>query len=879
MWIKEDKRLKETKCHKKHWRRWGPYLSARQWGTVREDYSENGDAWDYLGFENSHSCAYRWGEDGIAGISDNHQRVCFGFSFWNEQDYLLKEKLFGLTGKQGNHGEDVKEYFFHLDNTPTHSYMKFLYKYPQSAFPYQKLIEENAKRTHLEEEFELLDTKIFDDGNYYDIFIEYAKKDYEDLLIKCEICNRSNKTQKIHVLPTIWLRNTWVWFSKTPDSYISQNDNHLVIFHPDLKERYLYFQEKAEPIFTDNETNFQKISKTENKSPYTKDAFHRYVIHKDKAAVKTEKKGTKAAIYHQIEVPANSSKTIYLRFTDQKKLSRPFSSAEKIFAKRKKEADKFFKNIAPKKLNQELLDIQRQAFASLLWTKQFYHYVVEEWLDGDYINHTSDHRKKTIRNNNWKHVYIDDILAVPDKWEYPWFASWDTGFHCITYSLIDTEFAKKQIRRLTREWYMHPNGHIPSYEWDFNDANPPVLAWSAWRIYKIDEKKNKKPDTEFLNSVYQKLLLSFTWWVNRKDQDGKNIFQGGFLGLDNISIFNRSEKLPEGGTLNQSDATSWMGMFCLNMWTISVELAKIDHSYEDMASKFFEHFLYIADAINYQKKERLPLWCEEDGFYYDLIQYTDGRHQSLKVRSMVGLIPLFAIATIENDHLNQIKGFKKRYDWFLHNRHDLCHEIACMREHGVNDRHILSIINKERLIRILDKMLDENEFLSDYGIRSISKFHEKNPYKFDCNGKTMSIGYEPAESQSALFGGNSNWRGPIWFPLNFLIIESLQKFHHFYGDNLKVECPKGSGKYLTLWEVSGEISRRLISIFQKDQNQNRPVYYHTKKFQEDPYFNKNILFFEYFNGDTGKGIGASHQTGWTALIAKLIQQRGEYFLD
>ncbi len=878
MMDKESRRLDEAKAKKKHWRRWGPYLSNRQWGTVREDYSETGDAWNYFSFKDSHYRCYRWGEDGIGGISDNHQRVCLAFSFWNEKDHILKEKLFGLTGKEGNHGEDVKECFFYLDNTPTHSFMKFLYKYPQEEFPYQKLIEENASRSLMEGEYELLDTKIFEEGNYFDIYVEYAKKDYEDIFIKCSINNRSKEARKIHVLPTVWLRNTWSWFNKAPDSYIKQEDSQFVIYHPDLKERYLYF-DGGETLFTNNETNFKKLFNEENKNPFTKDAFHEYVIHNNNSAVNSEKKGTKASIHYKIEVPPNEARTIYLRLTDQKDLKRPFVRFEDIFIKREKEADKFFHNLAPKKLGGELLDIQRQAFASLLWTKQFYHYVVEEWLEGDYINKVSETRKKTARNKNWTHVYIDDILAVPDKWEYPWFATWDTAFHCVAYSLIDTEFAKKQIRRLTREWYMHPNGHVPSYEWDFNDLNPPVLAWSAWRVYKIDKKNNKKGDIEFLNSVYQKLLLSFTWWVNRKDKEGKNVFQGGFLGLDNISLFNRSEELPHGGTLTQSDATSWMGMFCLNMWTIATELAKIDKSYEDMASKFFEHFLYIADAINYKKGEKPPLWCEDDGFYHDVIHYPDGNHQSLKVRSMVGLIPMFAVATIENEHLNQLKGFKKRFDWFLFNRKDLCGEIASIKEHGVHDRHILAILNKERLTRILDKMLDEKEFLSPYGIRSLSKFHEKNPYKFDYNGTTMSVGYEPGESHSHLFGGNSNWRGPIWFPLNFLIIESLQKFYHFYGDDFKVECPKGSGKYLTLWEVAGEISRRLINIFQKDENGNRAVYQNEELFQKNPYFKDNILFFEYFNGDNGKGIGASHQTGWTALVAKLIQQRGEYYLD
>ncbi|MGD2170360.1 MAG: glucosidase [Chlamydiota bacterium] len=872
----EDKRLIEHQNKKKHWRRWGPYLSAREWGSVREDYSTDGSAWNYLPFEESHYTAYRWGEDAIAGISDNHQRLCFAFSFWNEKDPILKEKFFGLSGSEGNHGEDVKEYFFYLDNTPTHSYMKFLYKYPQEEFPYQDLREVNAKRNQKEPEYELLDTKIFDNNAYFDITIEYAKADSEDILIKLTIENNGPQTAPLHVLPTLWFRNTWSWHDDVEKNLsIHSEGNSLIAYHPDLKERYLYFKEKADLLFTENETNKEKAFQEKNDSPYKKDAFHSYVIHKKKEAVNPQMSGTKAALHYRLEIPSHGKKELYLRLTQEKNSSSPFQQFEKILEKRKEEADLFYEKHIPKSITPDQKDIQRQAFAGLLWSKQFYHYVIEEWLEGD-KEHPKRPNPGNLRNSTWTHLYSDDILSIPDKWEYPWFASWDLAFHCVGYSLIDSEFAKRQLTRLTREWYMHPNGHIPSYEWDFNDVNPPVMAWAAWRVYKIEEKNTQQGDFEFLNAIYQKLLLNFTWWVNRKDSAGKNVFEGGFLGLDNISIFNRSD-LPEGDSLTQSDATSWMGMYCLNMWTIAVELSKYDASYQDMASKFFEHFLYIAEAMNFAKEGSPSLWDEEDGFFYDVLHFSDGKHMSLKVKSMVGLIPLFAVATLEEDELNRMTGFKRRFNWFVQNRKDLYEEIASITKHGVKDRHIFAILTKERLKKVLDKMLDENEFFSPYGIRSVSKYHQDHPYSLDLNSVHHRVDYEPGESTSKLFGGNSNWRGPVWFPLNFLIIESLQKFHHYYGENFKVECPTGSGKYMTLWEIAGEISRRLIKIFERDENGKRAVYGDIIKFQEDPLWKDHILFFEYFHGDNGRGVGASHQTGWTALVAKLIQQRGEYF--
>lgn len=877
----EEKRLKEDLAKQHHWRRWGPYLTEREWGSVREDYSENGDAWNYFSFEQSASRVYRWGEDGIGGISDNHQRVCFSLAFWNEKDPILKERLFGLGGKEGNHGEDVKEYYYYLDSTPTHSFMKYLYKYPQQAFPYQKIKEENSKRGKLDPEYELIETGVFSENRYFDIFIEYAKKTAEDIFIKITIENRSSENKRLHVLPQIFFRNTWSFKHEEKHANVKGNlkghSTHIEITHPELKERFLYFDGSPELLFTENETNFAKVFNKPNESPYVKDSFHSYIIEGKKEAINPAKKGTKAACHYILDVPKHKSVTLHLRFTDEKNLSTPFHQFNDLFIEREKEADEFFQQIQRKDLTGELSSIQRQAFANLLWNKQFYHYVVEEWLKGDDPKFQPPHNRKWGRNRDWNHLYNDDILSVPDKWEYPWFASWDLAFHMIPFSMIDPDFAKKQQMLLTREWYMHPNGQIPSYEWNFGDVNPPVHAWATWRVYKIEERWHGEKDTTFLASVFQKLLLNFTWWVNRKDADGKNVFQGGFLGLDNISVFNRSEDIPKGGTLTQSDATSWMGMYCLNMWTIASELAEVDSSYEDMASKFFEHFLYIADAINYQKAETPSLWDEEDGFYYDILHLPDKTHKRLKVHSLVGLIPLFAVAVLEDEKLNKMKGFKRRFEWFIENRPDLCKEIAALDDTGVKRRHLLSILDKPRLTRILQRMLSDEEFLSPYGIRSISMYHKDHPYHLLCDGQTHNINYEPGESSSYLFGGNSNWRGPIWFPLNFLIIESLQKFYHYYGDSFKIECPTGSNKWMTLKEVADEISKRLISIFLRNPKTNtRPLYGDNETFQNDPFWKDHILFYEYFHGNDGHGIGASHQGGWTALVAKLIQQQGPF---
>jgi len=868
---KERERLDQNKRREKHWYKWGPYLSERQWGTVREDYSPFGTPWQYFPFEQSSYRTYRWGEDGIAGISDNHQKVCFAFAFWNGKDEILKERLFGLAGGIGNHGEDVKEYYYYLDNTPTHSYMKYLYKYVQEKYPYEELIEKGRNSTLKEPEYELIDTGIFDQDNYFDIFIEYAKEDDRDILVELTVHNRSEEKRDLHVLPTLWLRNTWSWTDEKKPSPIEKGEGRLSLSNED--RYHLYFEGDPEALFTENETNYQKVEGKPNKSPYTKEAFHEYVIKGNKKAVNPDLKGTKSALHYKISVPAGEKTTLRLRLSNQD-LKNPFEDFEKSFEKRKSEADEFYEEFKAGCESEELINIQRQAFGSLLWTKQFYHYVVSDWIEGDSV-HSSPATRKKGRNESWDHLYNDDILSMPDKWEYPWFASWDLAFHVIPLAVLDPEFAKRQLTLFTREWYMHPNGQIPAYEWNFSDVNPPVHAWAAWRVYKIGQKKHGAEDRHFLSSIFQKLLLNFTWWVNRKDQDGKNVFQGGFLGLDNISIFNRSEQLPTGGSLTQSDATSWMAMYCLNMLTISMELATKDPSYEDMASKFFEHFLYISDAINYQKEDMPSLWNEEDGFYYDMLHLPDGQHLPIKVRSLVGLIPLLAVATIEEEDINNLKGFKNRFEWFIKNKKGLCREVACLKTRGDKNRHILSILDKNRLVKILKVMLDEKEFLSPYGIRSVSKFHQEKPYILETEKGTYQIDYEPGVSTTKLFGGNSNWRGPIWFPLNFLIIESLQKFHHYYGDELKVECPTGSGNYMTLWEIAGEISSRLIRIFVRDEKTGeRPVYKDNEKFQNDPNFKDYYLFFEYFHGDLGEGLGASHQTGWTSIIAKLILQYG-----
>jgi hypothetical protein len=876
----ESVRLAESQAHTAHWRRWGPYLSDRQWGTVREDYSPHGTAWDYFSHDQARSRAYRWGEDGLLGISDNHQRLCFAIALWNGEDPILKERLFGLTGNEGNHGEDVKEYYFYLDNTPSHAYMKALYKYPHSAFPYDQLVRENQQRNRHEPEFELLDTGVFNDDRYFDILVEYAKRTDEDILIQITAINRGAVSKPLHLLPTLWFRNTWSWHDdaakpslqarNTAQPFAVIEANHL-----ELGQRWLYCQDGGELLFTENETNNQRLFQTSNSSNYCKDGINQCVVNADRSAVNPDRVGTKAAVHYQREIGPGETQIIQLRLSDQSDLSNPFGTEfAAVLADRKREADEFYQAITPFPISPAMRNVQRQAFAGMLWSKQYYHYIVEDWLKGDVAS--TDQNRQKGRNREWFHLYTDDILSMPDKWEYPWFAAWDLAFHCVPLALIDPDFAKYQLDVLTREWYMHPNGQIPAYEWAFSDVNPPVHAWATWRVYKIEQKMTGQGDRRFLESVFQKLLLNFTWWVNRKDVEGNNVFQGGFLGLDNIGVFDRSAALPTGGHIDQSDGTSWMGMYCLNMLTIALELAKTNSVYEDIATKFFEHYLYIADAMNKIGQMEASLWNQEDGFYYDVLHLPNDAQIELKVRSMVGLIPLFAVESLEPATLNQLPNFKKRLEWFIQNRPDLRQNVACMETKGIGARRLLAIVSRDKLRRILEKMLDESEFLGTHGIRALSKHHAKHPYTFDVNGNQFRVDYEPAESSSGLFGGNSNWRGPVWFPVNFLLIESLQKFHHYLGDDFKVECPTGSGQMLNLWEVATELSNRLIHTFLPDSIGKRPVYGATETFQTDPHWRDLILFYEYFHGDNGAGIGASHQTGWTGLVAKLIQQMGEH---
>jgi hypothetical protein len=887
----EEKRLQESNDRTEHWKRWGPYLSERAWGTVREDYSPDGSAWDYFPHDHARSRAFRWNEDGLGGICDRHQKICFSIALWNGKDPILKERLFGLTGSEGNHGEDVKELYYYLDSTPTHSYMKFLYKYPQAEFPYVSLIEENRSRTKEEREFEILDTGLFAENKYFDVFIEYAKADVEDILIKITVANRGGEDARINVLPTIWYRNTWSWNGESPDCELRIDEpNSIELECPEYGKRKLYCEGEPDLLFTENETNNERLFSSPNRTPFVKDGIGEFVIKDHTGAVNPAKSGTKAAANYALVVPAGEEVVIRLRLTektlsqkdDKTKIAEkgasaePFIDFESIFALRKKEADEFYDDLIPKELSADAKNVQRQAFAGMLWSKQFYHYVVKEWLEGDPAMPKPPESRNKGRNHNWSHLYNSDVISMPDKWEYPWYAAWDLAFHCIPLALIDSEFAKEQLILMLREWYMHPNGQIPAYEWAFGDVNPPVHAWAALRVYQIEKKKRDGVgDKKFLERVFHKLLLNFTWWVNRKDSEGMNVFEGGFLGLDNIGVFDRSRPLPTGGRLAQSDGTSWMAMYCLNMLAIALELAADDDTYEDVASKFWEHFLFIAEAMNNLGNDGISLWDEKDGFYYDVLHLHGEGNQPLRVRSMVGLIPLFAVGSIEPDVLDKLPAFKKRMYWFIENRPDLIGNVSCMRTPGEGERRLLAVAYRERLEKVLRVMLDESEFLSPHGIRAVSRYHKDNPYVLRVNGDEHRVDYEPAESTSGLFGGNSNWRGPVWFPVNYLLIESLQKFHHYYGDDLKVECPTGSGTMMNLWEVSQELSRRLSHIFLRGDDGTRPVFGGDLKMQEDPHFRDHILFFEYFHGDNGSGIGASHQTGWTGLVAKLLQQSGE----
>ena len=874
----EEIRLRESQERRKHWKRWGPYLSERAWGTVREDYSSHGNAWEYFPHEHARSRVYRWNEDGLAGISDRHQLICFALGLWNERDPILKERLFGLTGNEGNHGEDVKEYYFYLDNTPTHSYMKYLYKYPQAEFPYAQLVEENRRRGKEQAEFELLDTGVFQDDRYFDVFVEYAKGDVEDILIQITATNRGPDTAPLRLLPTIWFRNTWSWGDDVSRPDMRRVRRGIELDHPSLGKRWLYCEDEPELLFTENETNLERLFGVENRCRCVKDGINDYVVNGKKDAVVHEPMGTKAAAHYRLQIPAGASVTVRLRLTDidfSDVSEAAFDRFDGLFVARKNEADEFYREVIPQGLSPDSENVMRQSFAGMLWSKQYYHYELKRWLEGDPRNPPPPAERRVGRNKEWPHLYNADVISMPDKWEYPWYAAWDLAFHCVPLALVDCDFAKEQLVLLLREWYMHPNGQLPAYEWAFGDVNPPVHAWAAWRVYKIDKKRNGKGDRAYLERVFHKLLLNFTWWVNRKDADGMNIFQGGFLGLDNIGVFDRSAALPTGGYIEQSDGTSWMAMYTLNLLAIALELASDDPAYEDVASKFWEHFMYIAHAMNHRGNDGVGLWDEMDGFFYDVLRLPGGRKHPIRIRSMVGLIPLFAVETLEPELLERLPGFKRRLEWFVDNRPDLVGNVACMRTRGTGQRRLLSIVGSDQLRRVLQVMLDESEFLSPYGIRALSRHHNDNPYTLAVNGTEYRVQYEPGESRTGLFGGNSNWRGPIWFPVNYLLIESLQKFHHYLGDDFTVEFPAHSGQMLTLWQVAAELSRRLAQIFLRDEKGERPVYHGISKFQGDPNWNNLILFHEYFHGDSGKGIGASHQTGWTGLVAKLLQQSGE----
>jgi hypothetical protein len=854
------------------WKHWGPYLSERQWGTVREDYSPGGTAWEYFPHDHARSRAYRWGEDGIAGISDAEQLVCLSLGLWNGADPILKERLFGLTNAEGNHGEDVKEHYFYLDATPTHSYLRMLYKYPHHAFPYADLVAENARRGTDVPEYELLDTGIFAENCYFDVFVEYAQVEPGDILMKITAWNRG-PSATLHLIPQLVLRNTWSWEAGCEKPELSAAEDGAIAVEPaGLGVSRLYYDGNAEVLYTENETNARRLW---NFGPpgYFKDAFHERIVGGSRDRVNPARTGTKAGVWYQSTIPGGGKQELRLRLC-RREVSAPFEDFDGSLRLRRHEADAYYADLQKDMTSADERVVQRQAFAGLIWNKQFYYLDVPRWLKGDPAQPKPPNERLHGRDSDWRNLNNADILSMPDKWEYPWYASWDLAFHCIPFALIDAEFAKHQLVLLTREWYMHPNGQVPAYEWAFGDVNPPVHAWAAWRVYQIDRKQNAgKGDLEFLERVFHKLMLNFTWWVNRKDNLGRNIFQGGFLGLDNIGVFDRSAQLPTGGYINQSDGTSWMAMYALNLMRIALELAEYNHVYEDIASKFFEHFLNIAEAMSCIFSDDVGLWDDEDQFFYDVLCLPNNQRVRLRVRSMVGLIPLFAVETLEPELLEKLPGFRRRLEWFLMHRPDLASLVSHWQSPGRGERRLLSLLRGHRMKKLLKRMLDESEFLSDYGIRALSKAHLEHPFHLKIGNVDQSVRYTPAESDSRQFGGNSNWRGPIWFPTNYLIIESLQKFHHYYGNDFTVECPTGSGHFLTINEVATELSRRLSRIFLKDDRGERPVMRHQPQLQEDPNYRDCIPFYEYFHGDTGRGAGASHQSGWTSLIAKLLMPR------
>ncbi|KXK28307.1 MAG: glucosidase [Bacteroidetes bacterium OLB12] len=868
----EKQRLIEDRDKVKNWRQWGPYLAERQWGTVREDYSANGDAWNYISHDMARSKAYRWGEEGIAGISDENQLLCLALSLWNKKDPILKERFFGLTNPEGNHGEDVKEIYYYLDSTPTHSYMRMLYKYPQSEYPYAHLVEESKRRGKHDREFELTDTNIFANNRYFDVAIEYAKADVSDMLMRITVTNRGPEAAAIELLPTLWFRNTWAWgYDATRPEIYLDDKGIMKASHKQLGSYYFYCEGKHEALFCENDTNTWRLHQHFQPGTF-KDGINDYIIFNYPAAINKVNKGTKAAYRIDLNLKAGESKSIRLRLVSRFH-QKPFQQFDQIFKTAKSEADIYYADLQKDISSEEEKMIQRQALAGMLWSKQFYYYDLDVWLRGDPHQPHPPAERRRGRNSEWDHLHNADIISMPDKWEYPWYAAWDLAFHAIPLAMIDPEFAKKQLLLLTKEWYMHPNGQLPAYEWAFGDVNPPVHAWAAWRVFKIDSKlQDGKHDRKFLEEIFHKLLLNFTWWVNKKDESGNNIFQGGFLGMDNIGVFDRSSThLPTGGYIEQSDGTSWMAMYTLNLLRMALELAKENPTYQSMATKFFEHFLYIAGAMANVNNEGINLWDEEDEFFYDVLHLPNNERLKLKVRSMVGLIPLFAVEVLDEEIFQKMPEFTERLDWFLQNRPDLANLISRWGDRGKNQRHLLSLLRGHRMKRLLKRMLDEKEFLSPYGVRALSRHHLDNPYVLHANGSQFSVCYQPGESDSYLFGGNSNWRGPVWFPVNYLIIESLQRFHHYYGDDFKVEHPTGSGNMLTLREIASELSQRLIGMFKTNAEGKRPIYGDTDLFQSDPEFKNHLLFYEYFDGDTGRGLGASHQTGWTGLVAKLIQ--------
>jgi hypothetical protein len=882
----EHERLERDRLGREPWRRWGPYVSDRQWGTVREDYSADGNAWEYLPFDHSRSRAYRWGEDGIAGISDIKQRLCLALAVWNGRDPILKERLFGLTNGQGNHGEDVKEHYYYLDATPTHSYLKMLYKYPQRPYPYADLVAENAKRNREQPEYELIDTGIFDDDRYFDIFVEYAKAGTDDILMRVTAHNRGPDSAELHLLPTFWFRNTWSWKAGEPKPTLrADGAGRIAVEHPKLGNYTLWVDGDAELLFCENETNSPRVFRSKATGLF-KDGINEYVVNGVKEGCGLVS-GTKAAAHYRRTVPAGGTVMVRVRLTALPSSNPSGAEFETVFTNRIADADDFYADLQSGTTDPDARLIQRQAYAGMIWTKQYYHYDVPLWLDGDPEQPSPPEWRHHGRNSDWRHVAESDIISMPDKWEYPWFAAWDLAFHCIPLAHLDPEFAKQQLVLLTREWYMHPNGQLPAYEWNFGDVNPPVHAWATWRVFQIDRKNcrrenpDSRGDSAFLERVFHKLLLNFTWWVNRKDAQGRNIFQGGFLGLDNIGVFDRSKPLPTGGFINQADGTAWMAMYCLNLMRIALELALHNPVYQDIATKFFEHFLGIAEAMTNiggagdpgSSATGVGLWDDADEFYYDELNLPNGKIVKLKVRSMVGLIPLFAVETLEPEMLARLPEFRNRLEWLLENRPQLADLVSRWHEPGRGERRLLSLLRGHRMKCLLRRLLDETEFLSDYGVRALSRHHLHEPYVFSAGGQMQAVWYVPGESDSGLFGGNSNWRGPIWIPVNYLIIESLQKFHHYYGEDFKIECPTGSGRMVTIEEVAEELTHRLTRLFLRDEHGRRPIFGDNAKLQTDPEFHDYLLFPEYFQGDTGRCCGAAHQTGWTGLIAKLLRPR------